>query len=82
MATFGLVVAVLIILITYTYNNFVYLFSLVIQRRNLVIRRSGRETLLTSQPFLITRRVIRTVAVLLLAVLVLALIGRGARVEP
>ena len=82
MATFGLVVAVLIILITYTYNNFVYLFSLVIQRRNLVIRRSGRETLLTSQPFLITRRVIRTVAVLLLAVLVLALIGRGAGVEP
>jgi hypothetical protein len=81
-ATFGLVVAVLIILITYTYNNFVYLFSLVIQRRNLVIRRSGRETLLTSQPFLITRRVIRTVAVLLLAVLVLALIGRGAGVEP
>jgi hypothetical protein len=76
------VVAVLIILITYTYNNFVYLFSLVIQRRNLVIRRSGRETLLTSQPFLITRRVIRTVAVLLLAVLVLALIGRGAGVEP
>jgi hypothetical protein len=76
------VVAVLIILLTYTYNNFVYLFSLVIQRRNLVIRRSGRETLLTSQPFLITRRVIRTVAVLLLAVLVLALIGRGAGVEP